>query len=139
MKITYPVLQIFLTLGFSEMQREGIDLDVSVLPSLASIIRHVEPGVTTLVREKNGLVYVSRQSLPVNVGLPAIFGATMFFGFAMQPASFAPAEPPVLLESVKPRFKPVPEEKLQELPSKSRELSPAAEKSKPPTASPPNG
>jgi hypothetical protein len=93
MKIIYPVMQILTTLGFAELQREGIDLDASALPSLASIIRHVDPGVSALLREKNGLVYVSRQSLPVNVGLPVLFGATTFFGFAMQPAPFVPAQP----------------------------------------------
>ena len=86
MKIIYPVLQILTTLGFAELQREGIDLDASALPSLASIIRHVEPGVGTLLREKNGLVYMSRQSLPVNVSLPVLFGDATFFGFSMQPA-----------------------------------------------------
>jgi hypothetical protein len=116
MKITYPVLQIFLTLGFSEMQREGIDLDPSVLPSLASIIRHVEPGVGMLVREKNGLVYVSRQSLPVNVGLPVLIGATTLFGFAMQPVPFAPAQPPILQEPGKLQIEVVPEEKPKDIP-----------------------
>lgn len=82
LKITYPILQLFLTFGFTEMQREGIDLDASVLPSLASILRHVEPGVSTLARDKTGLLYTSRQSLPVNISLPTVLGSIMLFGFS---------------------------------------------------------
>jgi hypothetical protein len=111
LKITYPVLQILVTMGFSELGREGIDLDSSVLPSLASIIRHVEPGVGVLVRDKNGLVYTSRQSLPVNMSLPVLFEATMFFGFALPMAT--PIPPPVAEPAVQPQ--PVPVDKSPDL------------------------
>jgi hypothetical protein len=72
LKITYPLLQMFATAGFSEMQREGLDLNVSILPSLPSLLRHAEPGMSTLAREKDGLVYVNRRSLPVDLSLTSV-------------------------------------------------------------------
>jgi hypothetical protein len=80
LKITYPILQIFATFAAAELQQEGLEIDAALLPSLASIIRHVEPGTSVLTREKDGLVYVSRQSLPVGAMLP---GLTALTGFSM--------------------------------------------------------
>ncbi len=131
LKITYPALQILLNLGFSELEREGIDLDASALPSLASIIRHVEPGVGTLVHEKNGLVYTSRQSLPVSLSLPVVVEALMFFGFELPMAAPIPApaaEPAVPAQAV-PVERPadLPTQKLPESGPKA-EAPPAPKK-----------
>ncbi len=68
LKLTYPIFQLIMTMGFPELRRHGLDVDVSLLPSLASIVRHVEPSVSTLSRDKDGLLYVSRASLPVGSG-----------------------------------------------------------------------
>ena len=84
LKITYPILQMIANIALGEMQREGLDLDGSVLPSLASIIRHVEPGISTLSREKDGLVFASQQSMPVDItlsGLLPAWSGLMFFSF----------------------------------------------------------
>jgi len=81
LKITYPMLQMFASMGLAQMRREGVDLDGAILPSLASLIRHIEPGMSTLSREKDGLVYVSRQSMPVDLtlsGLLPAWGGMMF-------------------------------------------------------------
>ncbi|HEV2970461.1 MAG TPA: hypothetical protein VGY55_10755 [Pirellulales bacterium] len=80
LKITYPLLQIFATFAAAELQQEGLEIDAALLPSLASIIRHVEAGTGALRREKDGLVYVSRQSLPLGAMLP---GLTALTGFSM--------------------------------------------------------
>ena len=90
MKITYPILQIFATMGFSEMQREGLDLDGAMLPSLASLVRHIEPGMSTLSREKDGLVYTSRQSMPVDATMSGMLPLWMGFMISM----------PVRMESI---------------------------------------
>ncbi|HKD36538.1 MAG TPA: hypothetical protein VKB78_07045, partial [Pirellulales bacterium] len=104
LKITYPVLQILATLGFSELGSEGIDLDSSVLPSLASVIRHVEPGIGVLVRERDGLTYTSRQSLPLNLSLPVLFGTATVFGFELPMAT--PIPPPVTVSTSRPQAVP---------------------------------
>ncbi len=127
LKITYPIVQILLNMGFSEMQREGLDVDAAMLPSLASLIRHVEPGISTLVREKNGLVYTSRRWLPVNLSLPMVLGATSFFGFAIQPI------PPIIESSSFDRLQDTP----PGLPPKA--APPAKSDAAPPPAAPHSG
>ena len=81
LKITYPIMQMFANMAFGQMQQEGLDLDGAVLPSLASIIRHIEPGVSTLSREKDGLMFTSQQSMPVDVTLSGLLpaGSSMMF------------------------------------------------------------
>jgi hypothetical protein len=129
LKITYPVMQILVTLGFSEIGREGIDLDSSVLPSLASIVRHVEPGVGVLVREKKGLVYTSRKSLPVNMSVPVLFEVATFFGFEMPIA--APIPQPAADPLVQPQAVPV-DRAADSPPGKSADLTPKADSPAPP-------
>jgi hypothetical protein len=129
LKITYPVMQILVTLGFSEIGREGIDLDSSVLPSLASIVRHVEPGVGVLVREKKGLVYTSRQSLPVNMSVPILFEVATFFGFEMPIA--APIPQPAADPLVQPQAVPV-DRASDSPPAKSADLTPKSDSASPP-------
>src|SRR5207248_2812055 len=86
LKTIYPVIQIFANVISSELQREGLDIDASALPSLASILRHAEPGVATLTREKDGLLYVQRQTLPGGGAVAAIVPLTMvgWLGFARE-------------------------------------------------------
>ncbi len=87
LKVVYPVLQMFAGSMSTSLQQEGLDVDASLLPSLSSIVRHVEPGVGTLTVESDGLVYVNRQSLPVGMTVPTV-ALWMEFAFAMRPAIF---------------------------------------------------
>jgi len=130
MKITYPVLQMIATMGFGEMQREGLDLDGAMLPSLSSLVRHIEPGISTLSREKDGLVYTSRQSMPVDVTmsgmLPLWFGFLVAIPVRMESTSAAP----VIQQTVPVRESAAPhpiDEKIQpDAPiQKPRELEPS--------------
>ena len=52
LKLTYPLVQIFTTVGFTAMEQEGIDLDAALLPSLPSILRHTSPATATLSRKR---------------------------------------------------------------------------------------
>jgi len=78
LKITYPLLQMVASAGLKEWQHEGLDLDPGVVPSLGSLIRHVHPAISTLTREEDGLVFVSRQSLPIDLTLSEIAAIFMF-------------------------------------------------------------
>jgi hypothetical protein len=91
LKVVYPVLQMFAGSMAMSLQQEGLDVDASLLPSLASILRHVEPGVGTLTVESDGLTYVTRQSLPIGVTLPAV-GLWLGSSLAMGPAVFPTSE-----------------------------------------------
>ena len=66
------LLQMVAAAGFKAWQQEGLlDLDWCA-PLLGSLIRHVDPAISTLSREEDGLVFVSRQSLPIDVTLSEI-------------------------------------------------------------------
>ncbi|MHB1036427.1 MAG: DUF1559 family PulG-like putative transporter [Pirellulales bacterium] len=67
-KLVYPIAQIIAQMAFSQMQRQGIDLDISVLPSALSIGRHLQPTVVGLRRTQAGVVIETRKTLPVGGG-----------------------------------------------------------------------
>jgi hypothetical protein len=60
----YAAAQVFARAMLGEMQEEGIDLDISVLPSAGSIKKHLRASVTTVRRTEEGIELVGRQSLP---------------------------------------------------------------------------
>lgn len=63
-RIVYPFVQMAVKLATQELQREGIDVDLSLLPSAASIGKHLRPGLTSIRRTKAGIEVTSRQSVP---------------------------------------------------------------------------
>jgi hypothetical protein len=58
--------------GFGELQQQGIDVDVSLLPSTACIAKHLQPGVIAVARTSRGFETVARQTVP-----GSSFGATL--------------------------------------------------------------
>jgi hypothetical protein len=60
----YPAVQIGLQVAAAEWQREGLNLDVSVLPPARTIERHLQPTVLTFNRVADGLEFKRRQTLP---------------------------------------------------------------------------
>ncbi len=67
-QLAYPILQFAAQFGFSELQREGVDLNISMLPSAASISKHLTPDVSSVTLTDAGIELVSRQTLPINIG-----------------------------------------------------------------------
>jgi hypothetical protein len=66
LQVTYPLLQMLAQMGFSEAQREGFDLDISILPSAESIMRRAGKGVTSVTYSETGIEMVSRRNLPIS-------------------------------------------------------------------------
>ena len=66
--LVYPMIQIAAQFGCSEMQREGIDLNIAMFPSAASISRHLTSSVTSVTQTDAGIEMVSRQTVPIGVG-----------------------------------------------------------------------
>jgi len=62
--LVYPLVPFFAQVVFGELAREGIDINVSILPSAKSIRRHLRPDVTVLRRNEAGIELTSRQSVP---------------------------------------------------------------------------
>ena len=77
-RLGYPVLHVFAAFICSELQQEGVDIDISLLPSMAAIEPHLQPGVSALYVGKDGLRWESRQTLP-GVGSAPL--ALAFVGF----------------------------------------------------------
>ena len=96
-KTAYPLMQIAAQFATSQMQRQGIEVDISMIPSAAAIGRHLQPGVSTMRRTEQGLELVTRQTLPMNMGpLPLLMPA--FWFTARASAHVVP--PPAVFEKI---------------------------------------
>jgi hypothetical protein len=99
-KSLYPLVQIFGNILCAHLQQEGININLSLLPSQTTIAKYLQPGSTSVVTSDDGVEIVSRRTLPigaevVQLALPAmIFGSRFFFGFRQQ--SFASNQMSVL-------------------------------------------
>ncbi|MCH8042139.1 MAG: hypothetical protein IID44_00335 [Planctomycetes bacterium] len=89
-KLAYPVVQILAQLGASQLQREGIDVDISMLPSATTISKHLTPGVMSVRKTAAGIELTSRQSLPIGGATWLMLPAAVLYGRA-GPADFGPA------------------------------------------------
>jgi hypothetical protein len=65
LELAYPFIQMGGRAIAGELQRDGVDVDEAMLPSMQALRRHLHPGVTTLARADDGLELVSRQSVPL--------------------------------------------------------------------------
>jgi hypothetical protein len=88
-KLVYPLAQGFANVIAGEMQRHGVDIDMSAFPSAGAILPHLRPGVSTLSPTKDGIEITTRQTMPMALGvfqaLPVIlFGVAR--GEAVRPA-----------------------------------------------------
>ena len=63
-ELFYPILQVVARAGFGELQQQGIDVDVSLLPSTACIAKHLQPGVIAVSKTSHGFETVAQQTLP---------------------------------------------------------------------------
>jgi hypothetical protein len=63
-RLIYPIVQLAANPILHELRREGIDVDVSLLPSAASIGKHLRPAVKAVRRTNDGIEVTVRQSLP---------------------------------------------------------------------------
>ena len=101
----YPLALIGANFLFSELQRDGVDLNISVMPDGETIARHLQPALTTMTSGDDGLEVVSTRTLPVSMGtgtsiLPSLFLIRM-------PSSgmnrFGTSNSPGLLDALSPR------------------------------------
>lgn len=61
----YSLVQYGAAMAAGELGKQGIDFDLSQLPSYASIGRHAGPSVTMVRRLDNGFMFEHRQTLPL--------------------------------------------------------------------------
>jgi hypothetical protein len=97
-RLAYPVVQMLAGMMCSELQRGGLDVDISLLPSAAAVLPHLKPSMTTMRRAPEGLRVTSRGTLPANVGAAPLWLFVMPFTLAS--SSPLPADFPVVEEAV---------------------------------------
>lgn len=82
-RTVYPFVHMLASFACGELQREGIDIDVSLLPSAAAIEKHLRVGVTMIHSANDGVYLTSTDSLPIaTAALPMALGPAMFFTMA---------------------------------------------------------
>jgi hypothetical protein len=94
-RLAYPVLHVFAAFVAGQLQREGLDIDISLLPSMAAIEPHLQPGISALYLDNDGLRFESRQTLPGAGGVPLVLAGVGWFGFrvaAVRPQNFQEAD-----------------------------------------------
>ncbi len=79
-RLIYPIVQIAAKFMLGELRREGIDVDLSILPSAASINKHLRPAVKAVRRTKDGIEVTVKQSLPGS-GAGALLPLAASWGF----------------------------------------------------------
>ena len=90
-RLIYPIVQIAAKFMLGELQQEGIDVDVSILPSAASIGKHLRPAVKAVRRTKDGIEVTVRQSLPGSgAGALVPLGASWFLFRVGSPGAIGP-------------------------------------------------
>lgn len=101
----YPLLLIGANFMFAELQREGVDLNISILPEAESIAKHLQPAITTVTNHEDGIEVASTRTLPISLGMSSSVLPTLFFAgvSTSRMTRFGPAPQPGLLDVLSPR------------------------------------
>ena len=101
----YPLALIGANFLFSELQREGVDLNISIMPNGDTIARHLQPALTAVSSGEDGIEVVSTRTLPVSVGAGTSILPTFFMvGVSRSRMNrFGTSNSPGLLDVLSPR------------------------------------
>ena len=88
LRLGWPLVQMLTNVAFAELQQQGLDLDISLLPSLSAIEQYVSGASFAVVPSDDGVELISRRVLPVGpeMGLAA---AASLLGVRSVAAPFA--------------------------------------------------
>ena len=67
----YPLLQMGAQALSSQLARDGIEIDVTIMPSVNTIVKHLRPSVATYSVDAEGCHWITESSLPMGNGLTA--------------------------------------------------------------------
>jgi prepilin-type processing-associated H-X9-DG protein len=97
----YPMACMFLQATSGEFARDGIGLNVSIIPSAPAIYRHLRPGSTVVRRVEGGIEVISRGTIPgSSLGLAAPLAA-VFSAARMAPPARARARRAVSMNNMR--------------------------------------
>src|SRR5262249_39696227 len=60
----YPLICVGVQMASKELSREGVDLNVSIVPSAPTIYRHLRPSISMVRRTDSGIETISRGTVP---------------------------------------------------------------------------
>lgn len=66
LRMAYPALQVGLRAVCSELQRDGWEITMAHLPSLDSLLRHLQPSLASVHRVEDGIEFRVSQTIPSN-------------------------------------------------------------------------
>jgi len=76
----YPLVPMVAQLAMRDLGQEGLDINVSILPSAGAIGKHLRPAVVAVRRTESGIELLSRQTAPGgNLVAAAPIGAALLF------------------------------------------------------------
>ena len=90
-RLIYPMLHVFAAMICNELQAEHLDVDISLLPSMAAIEPHLQPGVSAVYMTAEGIRWEARQTLP-SAGAAPLLLLPAVFGFAATVPRFGDLE-----------------------------------------------
>lgn len=77
----YPAMLMGANVLFADLQRHGINVDISMLPSPLTVSRHLKSSTLSVLKADDGIELVSRRSLPIGLeSLAATLPATVLVG-----------------------------------------------------------
>ena len=89
----YPLLQFGFEAIASALQREGIQIDVSIFPSAAAVLPHLEPSLSTSTMAKDGLFITRHGTLPMEFeSLPLLSMPFWYFAVRSSEVRRSPVE-----------------------------------------------
>ena len=78
-KWAYPLTQVGVNVVLAQLQRGGVDIDSSILPTAGSIAPHLGSAVTAWYLQEDGVYVDRRQSVPGISGVALWLQGMMFF------------------------------------------------------------
>ena len=90
LRLVWPGLQMLANIGFSELQQQGLNLDISLLPSLAALEQYVSGATISVVPSDDGVELISRRVLPAGPE-SAVVAALPLIGFVSSPTRLTQA------------------------------------------------
>jgi prepilin-type processing-associated H-X9-DG protein len=82
-ELVYPALHPLATIVCAQIQKAGVNIDMSLLPSASAVLPHLLPGSSFSRRTVDGIYMESHGSLPVGNALLGVQGAAFFVGFSV--------------------------------------------------------
>ena len=79
-RLFYPLVQVWAAVAVQQLRHEHIDIDLALLPSAATILRHLRPALSEVRRTPDGILLEQRQTLGAGGGViaaPLVIGLTL--------------------------------------------------------------